>query len=132
MAKDSKEATSTEPTADSLSDLSQTVSPACDIDKTKDTSKRNKISILTLLPLGLIKFYRYLVSPLLGNQCRFYPTCSHYSEEAYQRFGLLKGTWLTLKRIAKCHPWHQGGMDPVPSDACNAQHKQSCTKHSNT
>lgn len=70
--------------------------------------------LLLLLPLLLIKTYRYFISPLLGNQCRFYPTCSHYSEEAFQRFGLLKGTWLTINRLLKCHPWHEGGIDNVP------------------
>jgi uncharacterized protein len=69
---------------------------------------------LLFIPLSLIKVYRYFISPLLGNQCRFYPTCSHYGEEAYQRFGIIKGSWLTIKRIVKCHPWHSGGFDPVP------------------
>lgn len=68
------------------------------------------------LPLLSIKLYRYLISPLLGSQCRFYPSCSQYSEEVYRRFGLLKGTWLTLQRLFKCHPWHAGGFDPAPDD----------------
>jgi putative membrane protein insertion efficiency factor len=62
----------------------------------------------------LIHCYRYLASPWVGNQCRFYPTCSHYSEEAIIQYGALKGSWLTIKRLVKCQPWHQGGFDPVP------------------
>lgn len=58
--------------------------------------------------------YRYLLSPWIGNQCRFYPTCSYYAEEAINRFGLAKGGYLTLRRLIKCHPWHAGGIDLVP------------------
>lgn len=76
--------------------------------------KMRKIIIL------LIKAYGYLISPLLGNNCRFYPSCSAYAETAIQRFGVLKGSWMTIRRISKCHPWHEGGMDPVPSP----DHKQ--------
>ncbi len=64
--------------------------------------------------IGLIKLYRLILSPLIGQQCRFTPTCSKYGEQAIERFGALKGGWLTLKRIGKCGPWHQGGYDPVP------------------
>ncbi len=64
--------------------------------------------------LALISAYRLLLSPLLGANCRFYPTCSMYAAEAIQTHGALRGTWLTLKRILKCHPWHPGGFDPVP------------------
>ncbi len=71
---------------------------------------------LVWIPLALIKIYRYLISPLLGSHCRFYPSCSNYSEEAYQRFGWYKGTLLTIRRLSKCHPWHEGGVDPVPSN----------------
>ncbi|RQD72644.1 MAG: membrane protein insertion efficiency factor YidD [Tindallia sp. MSAO_Bac2] len=62
----------------------------------------------------LIKGYQRFISPLTGRSCRFYPTCSQYSLEAYETHGLLKGTWLTLKRISKCHPFHPGGVDRVP------------------
>ncbi|MEE9492830.1 MAG: membrane protein insertion efficiency factor YidD [Gammaproteobacteria bacterium] len=61
-----------------------------------------------------IKAYRLLVSPFLGNRCRFYPSCSEYATTAIERFGALKGGWLAIKRIGKCHPWHHGGTDPVP------------------
>ncbi len=66
------------------------------------------------LLINLIKFYQYFISPLLGNRCRFYPSCSSYSQEAIQLHGTLKGLYLTLRRILKCHPFHQGGIDPVP------------------
>ncbi len=64
--------------------------------------------------LILIKFYQTAFSPWLGSNCRFYPTCSNYGYEAIQRFGIIKGGWLAIKRVAKCHPFHQGGLDPVP------------------
>ena len=66
------------------------------------------------LLLGLITAYRYLLSPLLGPSCRFYPTCSAYAAEAIDTHGALRGSWLAGKRILKCHPWHPGGFDPVP------------------
>ena len=68
----------------------------------------------------LVKGYQYLISPLLGNNCRFYPTCSQYMIQAIERFGIFKGVFLGLKRLCKCHPWHEGGMDPVPG-SCSCQ-----------
>jgi len=73
----------------------------------------------------LIRIYQWTVSPLLGPRCRFYPSCSQYAHEALLRFGLLRGGWLALKRLGRCHPWHVGGIDPVPPDA--AAHL--CTHH---
>jgi putative membrane protein insertion efficiency factor len=64
--------------------------------------------------LGLIAAYRYAISPLLGRNCRFHPSCSEYAMEAVRRFGALKGGWLALRRIGRCHPFHPGGYDPVP------------------
>lgn len=64
--------------------------------------------------ITVIKAYRYLLSPFLGNNCRFHPSCSEYAETAIRRFGPLRGSWLGLRRIARCHPWHEGGIDPVP------------------
>ena len=61
-----------------------------------------------------IRAYRYLVSPLLGPRCRFYPSCSCYAETALARHGLVRGGWLAVRRIFRCHPWHPGGVDPVP------------------
>lgn len=68
------------------------------------------------LLINCIKGYSYLVSPLLGKNCRFYPTCSAYMVEAIETHGVLKGGWLGVKRLGKCHPYHKGDMiDPVPS-----------------
>ncbi|WP_407641439.1 membrane protein insertion efficiency factor YidD [Dethiosulfovibrio salsuginis] len=64
----------------------------------------------------IIRGYQVLVSPFLGKNCRFYPTCSQYAIEALDRFGVLRGGWMTIRRIAKCGPWNPGGYDPVPSD----------------
>jgi len=66
------------------------------------------------LLLALIDGYRLLLSPFFGTQCRFYPTCSQYAREAIDVHGSLIGSWLALKRLLKCHPWHAGGVDPVP------------------
>jgi putative membrane protein insertion efficiency factor len=64
--------------------------------------------------IGLIRGYQYLFRPLLGANCRFYPSCSDYAREAVERHGALRGAWLAVKRIARCHPYHPGGYDPVP------------------
>ena len=66
------------------------------------------------LLLALIRGYRYALSPWWGNQCRFTPTCSEYAAEAIERHGPARGSWLALRRIARCHPWRAGGFDPVP------------------
>lgn len=66
------------------------------------------------LLLLLIRGYRYTISPLLGQSCRFTPSCSAYALEAIDRFGALRGSWLALRRILRCHPFHAGGYDPVP------------------
>jgi len=69
---------------------------------------------MRFLLIAIIKLYKYFISPLLGSNCRFYPSCSSYSLEALQRHGVVIGSYLTLKRLLKCHPFHQGGIDPVP------------------
>ncbi|MCB8752790.1 membrane protein insertion efficiency factor YidD [Planktothrix agardhii] len=67
----------------------------------------------TLL-ITLIKGYRLLISPLFPPVCRFHPTCSQYAIEALETFGIIQGSWLALKRILRCHPYHPGGYDPIP------------------
>lgn len=62
----------------------------------------------------VIRGYQLLISPLLGPHCRFHPSCSHYAVEALQRHGVLYGGYLSLRRVLRCHPWHPGGVDPVP------------------
>ncbi|MCL1099410.1 membrane protein insertion efficiency factor YidD [Shewanella gelidii] len=78
-------------------------------------------SPLQWLITALIRGYQIIISPMLGPRCRFDPTCSHYAIEAIMAHGTVKGCWLALKRILKCHPLHAGGSDPVPpkKDRCN-------------
>lgn len=64
--------------------------------------------------LALVKFYQYCISPFTPPACRFTPTCSQYAVEALRKYGPIKGCWLTLKRLARCHPWGGSGYDPVP------------------
>ncbi|CAG0961665.1 Putative membrane protein insertion efficiency factor [Rhodocyclaceae bacterium] len=71
-------------------------------------------SLLAAPLILLVKLYQYAISPMLGRSCRFHPTCSEYAVEALQRHGALKGLWLAVRRIGRCHPWHPGGFDPVP------------------
>jgi putative membrane protein insertion efficiency factor len=75
------------------------------------------ISILSYPLLLLIIIYRYTLSPMIGNQCRYHPTCSYYAEEAIKKYGAIRGSFLAAKRILRCHPWHEGGFDPVPETA---------------
>ena len=63
--------------------------------------------------LGLIEVYRVTLSPFMGGHCRFFPSCSVYSEEALRRYGAGRGIWMTIRRLARCHPFHPGGFDPV-------------------
>ncbi len=62
-----------------------------------------------------IRIYQYAISPYIAPSCRYTPCCSHYSIEAIERFGITKGLWLAVRRILRCHPWHEGGYDPVPA-----------------
>jgi putative membrane protein insertion efficiency factor len=69
--------------------------------------------MLSWLLRALIRVYQWTISPLLGANCRFYPSCSQYAHEALRRYGLFKGSWLAVRRVARCHPWHEGGIDHV-------------------
>ncbi len=82
--------------------------------KSREKSKIQGKYGLKHLFLVPVYFYRYLISPMLGPRCRFEPTCSYYAEQAILSHGIIKGSYLTIKRLAKCHPWHPGGYDPVP------------------
>ena len=70
------------------------------------------------LLIAPIRFYRYVISPWLGYNCRFTPSCSAYAIEALETHGALCGSWLTVRRIVRCHPWCHGGHDPVPTSSC--------------
>ncbi len=63
-----------------------------------------------------IRLYQWLISPLLGSNCRYTPSCSEYSIQAIERFGILRGSWLALRRLGRCHPWGSHGHDPVPDE----------------
>ena len=72
--------------------------------------------IFTLPLIIFIKFYQLFVSPIIGHNCRYLPTCSEYTIECLKNFGLIKGTFLSFKRISKCHPWGSHGYDPIPNN----------------
>ena len=72
------------------------------------------VKIINFPFIVLIRFYQYVISPILGPKCRYTPTCSHNALEALQKHGPVKGLWLAIKRISSCHPWGGHGHDPVP------------------
>ena len=82
-----------------------------------------------LVMRAIIKAYQWTISPLIGQVCRYTPSCSHYAAEAIMRHGPIKGVWLSVKRIARCHPWGSSGYDPVPN-TLNAPH--TCADHIST
>lgn len=87
---------------------------------------RSGWSRAAVLPLVcLIHAYRFTLGPLLGGQCRFYPTCSQYALDAYARHGAVRGTWLTVRRLGRCHPLCKGGVDLVPERLPSEQRKTS-------
>lgn len=72
------------------------------------------MSLLARIFIAMIRLYQYFLSPLLGAQCRFTPTCSHYAADALNKYGAVKGAYLASRRLLRCHPWCDGGYDPVP------------------
>ena len=74
------------------------------------------MNIFTYLLIKVIKIYKFLISPFLGNSCRYLPTCSEYSIDALKTYGFFKGVFLSIKRILSCHPWGSGGFDPVKKE----------------
>ena len=74
------------------------------------------MKIITIIFIKLILAYKYLISPLIGNSCRYFPSCSDYSIEALKTYGFFKGGYLSLKRILSCHPFKEGGIDPVKKE----------------
>jgi putative membrane protein insertion efficiency factor len=85
-------------------------------------------SLARRLFIMLVRVYQLIISPFLGNNCRYYPTCSQYTIEAIELHGIFKGTWLGMKRISRCHPFHEGGVDPVPgSDLDKQQGDHKCS-----
>jgi putative membrane protein insertion efficiency factor len=85
-----------------------------EVTTTPNTTTRNTANPAAKASLGLVRAYQKLVSPLLRDNCRYYPTCSHYTYEAIEVHGAARGSWLGIKRISRCHPFHAGGVDPVP------------------
>ncbi|MGV8894995.1 MAG: membrane protein insertion efficiency factor YidD [Rhodoglobus sp.] len=77
------------------------------------------VSFLFLAPrnacVGILKVYRAVISPLYGDVCRYYPSCSHYALQAIQHHGVFRGVWFGTKRLARCHPWAEGGIDDIPA-----------------
>lgn len=84
----------------------------------------------------IIRAYQYLLSPLMGPSCRFYPSCSCYAQQALENHGVVKGSWLALRRLLRCHPWHPGGVDPVPertdlNNTPSQNHNHKCAVKNN-
>lgn len=77
---------------------------------------------MSRLLIAVVRLYQYLISPFLRPSCRFYPSCSQYAVEALRRHGALRGGYLATRRLARCHPWHEGGFDPVPTTITPDKH----------
>jgi putative membrane protein insertion efficiency factor len=84
------------------------------IERSGNTIVRQLVLVPRRAATTLVRGYQYFLSPFFGQHCRFHPTCSNYAVEAVQRFGVLRGGWLTLCRLVRCQPWCEGGIDPVP------------------
>ena len=75
--------------------------------------------------IAFVKVYRFVLSPFIGQHCRFTPTCSQYAIEAIEEYGAMKGSWMAVRRLSKCHPFHTGGWDPVPENPVNTKSKNN-------
>lgn len=86
--------------------------------------------MMRALMLAALRVYRVVLSPWMGGQCRYWPTCSEYSQQAIEQHGALRGAWLTLGRLLRCHPYGRGGVDPVPATFHGrGQQGHGCTHH---
>lgn len=83
-------------------------------------------ALLVSLFVGILRGYQLLISPMLGPRCRFYPSCSNYAIEALRVHGAARGSWLAARRVGRCHPWHAGGLDPVPPYGAKESHSAAC------
>ncbi len=90
----------------------------------KDPSNLRRFNPIYWLFVIIVRFYQLFISPIIGPRCRFYPSCSHYTLEAIKQHGIIKGSWLAVKRIARCHPKNPGGVDPVPPCKQACSHKK--------
>ncbi|MEM8512727.1 putative membrane protein insertion efficiency factor [Massilia sp. MP_M2] len=85
--------------------------------------------LLVSVFVGILRGYQLLISPMLGPRCRFYPSCSNYAIEALRVHGAARGSWLAARRVGRCHPWHAGGLDPVPPKGAKESHSAACGCH---
>jgi hypothetical protein len=81
------------------------------------------------LLIGLLRAYRFAISPLYGQVCRYYPSCSAYALEAVETHGAARGSWLAVRRVLRCHPWAAGGVDHVPATTRNSTRRTMCSAH---
>ncbi|MEO7253818.1 MAG: membrane protein insertion efficiency factor YidD [Casimicrobium sp.] len=88
----------------------------------EETLKARANVAASAVALGLIKAYQYGIRPMLGQRCRFFPSCSEYTADAIGEYGVIRGSTMGAMRLAKCHPWHEGGYDPVPTNSHSAAH----------
>jgi putative membrane protein insertion efficiency factor len=96
--------------------------------KRRSASRRRRNSMmLKRILVALICCYRRCLSPMLGERCRFYPSCSQYAIEALHTHSLPRALWLTVNRLGRCHPWHRGGYDPVPPCGCKPSQQKTST-----
>jgi putative membrane protein insertion efficiency factor len=96
----------------------------------QNSTQISRVNTSARLIIIVIRGYQLLLSPFLASRCRFYPSCSHYGVEAISQHGALRGSWMTLKRLLRCHPFASGGFDPVPAPK-TANHDCSANSHPN-